>query len=81
MWSGFVSLCYHNTKLIDSSRFVILDSALNTLWKYYWRCVIEEQPWRLADVFQTFKLDHHHPIRAWVATDGNHKPSVSPLIE
>jgi hypothetical protein len=59
IWSGLVSLSSASCKPLDEKILLLLGSAFATLWRYHWRCVIDEEMWCSITAINMFKQDHH----------------------
>ncbi|KAG2193800.1 hypothetical protein INT47_009942 [Mucor saturninus] len=58
VWSGLVSLCDLKQKPLSADMLVILGSGFSTLWKYHWRCVIDDVLWNSQAALNMFQHDH-----------------------
>lgn len=44
--------------MIDEDILVALGAAYNIFWKYYWRCIIDEEPWIASAALNMVRQDH-----------------------
>ena len=79
IWSGLVILCSMDSIPLDSSVLVILGTAFSSLWKYHWRCIIDEEQWRAATILDSFKIDNAFFISSWAVAAGDNTSAIAPL--
>ncbi|KAL7327216.1 hypothetical protein PS15p_209438 [Mucor circinelloides] len=59
IWLALTSLCSSDDlQVIDEDVLVALGAAYSTLWKYHWRCVIDEEPWIASAVLNMVRQNH-----------------------
>ncbi|KAL7336237.1 hypothetical protein PS15p_201597 [Mucor circinelloides] len=60
-WQDVVSLFLCSSgdlQVIDEDVLVALGATYSTLWKYHWRCVIDEEPWVASAALNMVRQDH-----------------------
>ncbi|OAD02732.1 hypothetical protein MUCCIDRAFT_109567 [Mucor lusitanicus CBS 277.49] len=59
IWLALTSFCSgDDLVVIDEDVLVALGAAYSTLWKYHWRCVIDEEPWIASAAINLVRQDH-----------------------
>jgi hypothetical protein len=59
IWLALTSLCSSgDLQVIDEDVLVALGATYSTLWKYHWRCVIDEEPWVASAALNMVRQDH-----------------------
>ncbi|CAO3630098.1 unnamed protein product [Mucor fragilis] len=59
IWLALTTLCNgSDLMVIDEDVLVVLGAAYSTLWKYHWRCVIDEEPWIVSAAINMVRQDH-----------------------
>ncbi|OAC97593.1 hypothetical protein MUCCIDRAFT_157605 [Mucor lusitanicus CBS 277.49] len=59
IWLALTSFCSgDDLVVIDEEVLVALGAAYSTLWKYHWRCVIDEEPWIASAAINLVRQDH-----------------------
>ncbi|EPB84971.1 hypothetical protein HMPREF1544_08249 [Mucor circinelloides 1006PhL] len=59
IWLALTSLCSSGyLQVIDEDVLVALGAAYSTLWKYHWRCVIDEEPWIASAALNMVRQGH-----------------------
>lgn len=59
IWLALTSLCsFDDLQVIDEDVLVALGATYSTLWKYHWRCVIDEEPWIASAALNMVRQDH-----------------------
>ena len=59
IWLALTSLCSSgDLQVIDEDVLVALGATYSTLWKYHWRCVIDEEPWIASAALNMVRQDH-----------------------
>ncbi|KAG1081601.1 hypothetical protein G6F42_022892 [Rhizopus arrhizus] len=44
--------------MINEDVLVALGATYSTLWKYHWRCVIDEEPWIASAALSMVRQEH-----------------------
>ncbi|OAC98618.1 hypothetical protein MUCCIDRAFT_115540 [Mucor lusitanicus CBS 277.49] len=59
IWMALTSFCSgDDLVVIDEDVLVALGAAYSTLWKYHWRCVIDEETWIVSAAINLVRQDH-----------------------
>ncbi|KAK4511675.1 uncharacterized protein ATC70_008591 [Mucor velutinosus] len=59
IWLALTTFCSGSDLLvIDEDVLIALGAAYSTLWKYHWRCVIDEEPWIASAAINMVRQDH-----------------------
>jgi hypothetical protein len=53
---------------LSQDHLIILGSIFSCMWKYYWRCVIDERPWQTSEIQSLFLADHDNIITKYRAS-------------
>ncbi|GAN09876.1 hypothetical protein MAM1_0300c09409 [Mucor ambiguus] len=71
IWLTLTSFCYgSDLVVIDEDVLVALGAAYSTLWKYHWRCVIDEKPWIASAAVDMVRQDHGTLFSSLYLADG-----------
>jgi hypothetical protein len=62
IWSGLIT--FHDLELspLSQDHLIMLGSIFSCMWKYYWRCIIDERSWQTSEVQSLFLADHDNII-------------------
>jgi hypothetical protein len=71
IWLALTSFCNgSDLVVIDEDVLVALGAAYSTLWKYHWRCVIDEEPWIASVAINMVRQDHSTLFSSLSLADG-----------
>jgi hypothetical protein len=76
VWSGLVSLCSLNCEPLENKVLCLLGSSFATLWRYHWRCVMDNEVWISSAAINMFKQDHHSLVLSLLYTCSSASPSL-----